>query len=77
MKYRMSPASSHIRLSQVCLHPWRFGKHQIAQYCPDLKSISIGIFDGEFEDAQTRQQQVQQLGVHKCFQSAYRHLFFN
>lgn len=72
MKYRSS-ASSHIRLSQVCLHPWQFGKRQIAQYCPDLKSISIGVFDGEFENAQTRQQ----LGVHKCFQSAYQHLFFN
>lgn len=77
MKYRTSSVSSYTRFQQACLHPLHFSKMQMAQYLPDLRSVSIGIFDGEFEDTQTRQQQVQQLGVHKCFQSAYQRLFFH
>lgn len=76
MKYRTSSAS-YTRFQQACLHSLHFSKQQMAQYWPDLRSVSIGIFDGEFEDAQTRQQQVQQLGLHKCFQSAYQRLFFH
>lgn len=72
MKSRTHSATSHTRL-----HSWHLSKTQMAQYLPDLRSISIGIFDGEFEDAQTRQQQLQQLGVHKCLQSAYQRLFFH
>ena len=76
MKYRISSARS-TQWQQACLHPFEFSKTQMTQYIPDFKAVSIGVFDGEFEDTQTRQQQLQQLGIAKCLHAAYLRLFFH
>ncbi|MEB3753363.1 hypothetical protein [Acinetobacter sp. MD2(2019)] len=47
------------------------------QFKIDMKGISVGVFDGEFEDRKTQRQSLRRQGVHKFLIPAYQRFFFH
>lgn len=52
-------------------------EHLPEQFKIDMKGISVGVFDGEFENAKTQRQYLRRHGVHKLLIPAYQRIFFH
>lgn len=68
-------------LNKVMNHMNHTTEH-VLDYLPeqlkiDMKGISVGVFDGEFEDAKTQRQYLRRHGVHKLLIPAYQRIFFH
>ncbi|MEB3767625.1 hypothetical protein [Acinetobacter sp. MD2] len=64
-------------LNKVMLTTENVLEHVPEQLKIDVKAISVGVFDGEFENRKTQRQSLHRQGVHKLLIPAYQRIFFH